>query len=419
MDCKIAENNHLFHFNHDWTIVDVSGKNTGVCFLNDGDAALIKDENKNALLKKIVRQFEVADGKTYRINVTYKAKNLRSELSVYALLSLYDHKGKLTRRLYFDRINDHSLEKRLKINKEEKAELELGLKGCGEVTWDVPYMEEIPCIEKRTVRVAAVQINPGDGKISYDENLKRIEKGFDQAADMGADIICFAETINDRGVGGYSCYAEKFEEPKGAFYRFMRKKSMERRVFSFFTYHEIDAEGIKRNTAILFDRNGETVGRYCKSHITIGEYEDGMLPGEEYPVFDTEFGKIGLLVCWDAYFPEPARAMALKGAELLLISTAGNPTHRHIARAMENGVYVAVACAATAPDSDIYPTKIISPRGDILAEAKGDGEVALAEIDLNCEEDSYIYWLSVGAADTDPHGIYQNEFRPEMYPKIL
>lgn len=65
-----------------------------------------------------------------------------------------------------------------------------------------------------------------------------------------------------------------------------------------------------------------------------------MVAGDKYEVFDTELGKIGMLICWDSYFPETARAMALRGAEIILISTAGNPTHRHFARAKENGVYV-------------------------------------------------------------------------------
>ena len=92
-----------------------------------------------------------------------------------------------------------------------------------------------------------------------------------------------------------SCYAEKFEPMDGSFVTFLKRKTSERKIFAFFTFHELDKDGVKRNTAILMDRNGVIAGRYFKSHITIGEYEDGMLPGDEYPVFDTEIGRIGML----------------------------------------------------------------------------------------------------------------------------
>lgn len=167
---------------------------------------------------------------------------------------------------------------------------------------------------------------------------------------------------------------------------------------------------------MLIDRNGRVAGRYIKSHQALVEYERGQTPGNEYPVFDTDFGRIGMLICWDAYFPEPAKAMANKGAEILLVSTAGNPTYRHISRAKENGVYVVVACAAQQGDSDILPTKIISPSGKILAHTNTDGESAFAKIDLNKKD--YIYWLSVGDANSNPKDVYMNECRDDMYGLI-
>lgn len=411
-------NKQELSFDEGWKIVDAAGENRGTILSDDGRTAKMSDLRKYAITKRIIRSIDLKDKKTYKVTVSFSASHLCSVLHVYAILSFYNEKSEWTRRCYFDRPSEGLFEKSFTVNGEVRAELELGLKTTGEVIWQVPVVEEREPIEKRVVKIAAVQINPGNGKITYEQNLRRIEKGFDKAADMGADVVCFAETINDRGVGGYSCYAEKFEPLDGSFVTFMKRKTSERKIFAFFTFHELDKDGVKRNTAILMDRNGVIAGRYFKSHITIGEYEDGMLPGDEYPVFDTEIGRIGMLVCWDAYFPETARAMALKGAELLLISTAGNPTHFHIARAMENGVYVAVACAASQPDNCIYPTKIISPSGKIIAEAKSDGDIAFAEVDLNKEENTYIYWLSVGPAYTDPHNIYQNEFRPEMYPRV-
>ncbi len=223
--------------------------------------------------------------------------------------------------------------------------------------------------------------------------------------------------MNDRGTT--LTPEEKYEPIDGKFCTLMRKKAKERGVYAFFTFHELDSDGARHNTAILLDRQGEIIGRYEKSNITIGEYEVGMVPGNSYPVFDTEFGKIGMLICWDTYFPEAARAMALKGADILLVSTAGNPTHRHIARAMENGVFVVAACASSIPDAGIMPTKIVSPRGEVIAQECRDGEVAFADVDIYDEKNRNLYWLSVGDADTDPNGIYKNEIRPDLYDIII
>ena len=102
----------------------------------------------------------------------------------------------------------------------------------------------------------------------------------------------------------------------------------------------------------------------------------------------------------------------MQGAEILFVSTAGNPTYRHIARAKENGVYVAVACAGQQDDSGRHPTKIISPSGRILSHTDEDGGLAFAEIDLN--KNDYIYWLSVGDANTNPREVYSNEYRDDI-----
>ena len=179
--------------------------------------------------------------------------------------------------------------------------------------------------------------------------------------------------------------------------------------------HELDEYGCKRNTAVLLNRNGELVGKCSKSHLTISEYEKGLIPGDSYPVFDTEFGKVGMLICWDAYFPEPSRAMAFQGAEILLVTTAGNPHFRHVAIAKENGVYVLVSCRSGVimPEEGVAPTKIISPSGKILAQCNTEGEAAKVEIDLNSYEG--IRNLSIPNCYSNPHNIYMHEWRDDLY----
>jgi len=101
-------------------------------------------------------------------------------------------------------------------------------------------------------------------------------------------------------------------------------------------------------------------------------------PGGSFPVFDTDFGKVGMLIYHDASFPEAARELVLNGAEMILMPIWGGRQALVRARAIENGVYVATS-------GYDYPSEIISPTGDVLAAVpvnKGPA-VAVAEIDLS------------------------------------
>ncbi len=355
----------------------------------------------------------IKENGSYSISVPYELSGAESRLAAYGLISLSDAEGNVKRRLYLKRDIAGNLNLNLTSENEVSLKLELGLKVPGRVKWYRPALNEIEKIPERKVKIASVHIMPLNG-VPYEENLKRVEKAFDNAASKGADILAFGETVGDRGtsLGKY----ERFETIDGTFCNLMKKKAIQHQCYVFFTFHEVMEDGTRHNTAILLDRRGEIVGVYRKTHLALGEYEGGMSPGNEYPVFDTEFGRIGMLVCWDAYFPEAARAMTFKGAEILFISTAGNPTFRHVARAMENGVYVVVSCVAANGDVGIHPTKIINPCGEILAHTNVDLDCAYAEIDLNKKD--YLFWLSVGGSDTVPNGVYMNEYRDDMYKKI-
>jgi len=84
------------------------------------------------------------------------------------------------------------------------------------------------------------------------------------------------------------------------------------------------------NSAILIDPDGDIIGRYSKTHFAQGYTvnPDEYKPGDEYPVIDTPFGKVGMLICYDRQLPEPARIMALKGAQALFVPAFGSYTDR-------------------------------------------------------------------------------------------
>jgi predicted amidohydrolase len=169
------------------------------------------------------------------------------------------------------------------------------------------------------------------------------------------------------------------------------------------------------NTAVLIDRYGRIVGKYRKVHLPLAEAEDGMTPGNDYHVFDTEFGKVGLLICWDNWFVEPARMMRLKGAEIVFFPIAGD-TDQHWdvisrARAIDNGLYL-VSSNTTGGAS-----RIVNPAGEVVAEAAGDFKLAVADIDLNQEWRTK--WLSIGPGLGEGKSLFIKERRPDTYSGVL
>lgn len=98
------------------------------------------------------------------------------------------------------------------------------------------------------------------------------------------------------------------------------------------------------NSSYILDRNGVELGRYRKTQLTIGEHD--LTPGDDIPVFDLDFGKVGIMICFDNYFPEVARVLGLKGAELVLYPLYGDTLIpqweiKMKAKAIDNSMYIA------------------------------------------------------------------------------
>ena len=152
----------------------------------------------------------------------------------------------------------------------------------------------------------------------------------------------------------------------------------------------LQSDGTARNTAFLIDRQGNLVGDYSKIHLfSLQEEQTAFQPGTRAEVYDTEFGRVGMMICYDIRFCELSRIYALKQAQFL-ITTANfpNPRVSHwrnllIARAIENQMYV-VACnrVGSTPECT-YPghSIIIDPWGNVVAEAGEEEEILCGSTD--------------------------------------
>ena len=142
------------------------------------------------------------------------------------------------------------------------------------------------------------------------------------------------------------------------------------------------------NSAVLCGPDGKIVGVYHKVHLPAGE-EKYTTAGDEYKIYETPFGNIGMLVCWDLQYPEAARTLALMGADIIVCPTWGCEMTYVPARAYENSVTLAVSMGIPAgePLWEINsPSVIVDHMGRVVKMARRDGEDAIfAEIDIKAE----------------------------------
>ncbi len=246
--------------------------------------------------------------------------------------------------------------------KAASVNIELFLSYCpqGTVYWDAVSLSQVPAPVKRTVRVATVNCYPRN-KATPLEGVEEFCRLVDQAGDRGCDIICLGEGLNLVGVSGRG-YPDIAEPIPGPTTEMLSKLAAKHGIYIVAALGERDNHAVY-NTAVLIDRQGRITGKYRKVQLPREEIEAGVTPGNSLPVFDTDFGTIGMMICWDVQYVDPAQALAVQGAEIIFLPIwGGNPVLTR-ARAIENQVYL-VSCAYSSVPSAIY-----EPTGEISAES--------------------------------------------------
>lgn len=284
----------------------------------------------------------------------------------------------------------------------------------------------------RKVKVAALQFSCSK---DVQENINKAEKMVKEAADNGANIILLPELFERQ----YFCQEKRYDyynyalplEKNPAVNRF-KEVAKELGVVIPVSFYERDIDRLF-NTVAMIDADGSVLGIYRKTHIPDDHFYQEKFyftPGDSgFKVFDTRFGYIGVGICWDQWFPETVRCMAVQGAEMLLYPTAigSEPildvdSNSHWRRVMQGhaaanlmpvvaanriGVETVEPCKENAGQSsslDFYGCSFIADAtGDIIASAKQEETILYGEFDLDALKEDRLSW-----------GLFRDR-RPETY----
>ena len=293
---------------------------------------------------------------------------------------------------------------------------------------------------RKTLKVALLQ---DTHRGSRDANLDAIEAGLREAAAAGVELVLLQELHN----GPYFCQRESVEEfdqaetIPGPGTERIGKLAEELQLVIVASLFEKRATGLYHNTAMVFDRSAAITGKYRKMHIPDdpGFYEKFYFtPGDlGFEPIATSVGKLGVLVCWDQWYPEAARLMALAGADLLLYPTAigWDPNDDQAEKDRQRDAWITVqrghavanglpllACNRTGHESD--PSNVGSgitfwgssfvagPQGEFLAQAETEGRALLVvDIDLARSEHVRRIWPFLRDRRIDAYGDLLKRFR--------
>ena len=255
------------------------------------------------------------------------------------------------------------------------------------VEWSNVSLEKIDPPAPRIVRLATVHYQPRAGKTPK-EKREQFAPLIAKAAEQKADLVVLPETLTYYGTGlTYVDCAEPIPGPSTEFFGKLAKQHD-----TYIVAGLIERDGrLVYNTAALVGPDGRLVGKYRKVTLPRGEIEGGIMPGHEYPVFDTRFGKLGMRICYDGFFPDVAQELTQNGAEVIAWPVWGCNDLLAAARACENHVYV-VSSTYMDVDADWMISAIFGHDGTVLVQAKEWGTVAVAEVDLA----KPMHWHSLG-----------------------
>ncbi|WP_412761286.1 carbon-nitrogen hydrolase family protein [Pseudoflavonifractor phocaeensis] len=245
------------------------------------------------------------------------------------------------------------------------------------------------------MRLAMIQMNVVHNK---EQNLTHARELLTQAARKGTDLAVLPEM--------FCCpYSNRFfraygEEEGGPAWSLLSRMARELRIYLVGGSMPELSGGKVYNTSYVFDREGRQIAKHRKAHLFDIDVEGGqrfresetLTPGDQVTVFETEFGRMGLCICFDFRFQELAKAMADQGAQLILVPAAFNmttgPAHWELLfrqRAVDNQIFT-LGTAPARNETEEYVSYgnsiLVDPWGTVLARAGAGEEILLSEVDF-------------------------------------
>jgi predicted amidohydrolase len=246
----------------------------------------------------------------------------------------------------------------------------------GAVWWDRVSLQECEPIPPRPLKIAC----------SWGRNtVDAWGEWLDEAGRKGTDVALLPEMFDDVP----PAQAKTMDGPAA---RFLAQKAAQWHLYTCGSFYERRGD-LVLNSAPLFGRDGQLVGIYSKNQLYDPEEDDGVTPGVGFPVFRTDFGRVGIIICYDSWFPETTRLLAYRGADLVLFPNAGYFTGLMPARAADNGVWIAVSslncpagvwdpAGACAGELDANPTRY-APSSVLAFERDERHRMLIATVDLS------------------------------------
>ncbi|MDX2305379.1 MAG: carbon-nitrogen hydrolase [Microscillaceae bacterium] len=290
-------------------------------------------------------------------------------------------------------------------------------------------------LTEKKVNIGIAQMTCAINKAS---NIEKAIQKVELLAESGAQIICLQELFASR----YFCFEENHahfalaESIPGENTELFSEIARRYQVVLILSLFERRAPGLYHNTAAVIDADGTYLGKYRKNHIPDdpGFYEKFYFtPGDmDYPVFQTRYAKIGVLICWDQWYPEAARISSLKGAEILFYPTAigwdiqqtESVNHEELqawitiqrSHAIANGVHVVVVNRIGQEEDTLFwgNSFIVNPFGTILYQASSTMEQThVQNLDLNHSDKYRTVWPFLRDRRIDTYGSLQKRFLDE------
>ncbi|MBN1260803.1 MAG: carbon-nitrogen hydrolase family protein [Anaerolineae bacterium] len=270
------------------------------------------------------------------------------------------------------------------------------------------------------VKVAVIQTNPRLGETG--ENRRQVLARFREAVADGAQLSVFPEcAVSGYGFSDLETARLAAETIPGPTVAALTGVCAESGAYVVIGLLELEGE-VLYNTAVLVGPQG-MVGRYRKAHLPLLGVDRFTAPGDTgFRVWDTPFGRVGALICYDLRFPEAMRALALEGADIVALPTnwpdgsQNAPEFVARTRALENRVFV-LACNRCGDESGFWffgHSQITDPAGRVLAEAGSGDEIRYAEIIPALAREKRIV-LRPGEFELDTVG----DRRPDLYGRLV